>query len=378
MSRPRFIRPRQRGAALLEALVAFAVTAVGSMAVVTGQAALHQGGELARQRGEATRLAARVVEHWRAQPLNALDALLQQPAPTDGDPAAAPYTLDTRARLSEDALHIDLDVQARWVGRDGAAHRLALDTVVGAVDPGLAGLLTLPPHGRAGRAPLNRHAGVPTAARPLGDGTSLFAPPGAGGGVAWRFSDVTGEVVQQCAVAIDGSPADCRDAAGTVVSGLVRFDTDGRTSAAEAENPTGSPALPLDVTLTLETPGSAVCLDDAPQPASPRIHLVHYACLVTSTAPWSGRLGVEPIGWRVGSTVETYRVCRYSAERDGRPGIANAEHPRDYAAVQGSLHGQHLLVVRGDSGCPADTPSDPAQGDFVDSSTVELAPRALP
>jgi hypothetical protein len=370
---------RQRGAALLEALIAFAVTAVASAAMITGQAALHRGAELARLRGEATRLAAGVVEHWRSQPLDLLETLLRRHAPVDDEAAApAPYALFTQARLSEDESHIELGVQARWVGRDGVAQRVALDTVVGAVDPALAGLLTLPPHGRAGRAPLGRHAGVPTAARPLGDGTSLFTPPGAGGAVAWRFSDATGEMVQQCAVAIDGSPVDCRDAAGAVVHGLVRFDTDGRTSAAEAEQPTGSPALSLDMALHLETPGSAACLDDAPPSASPRVHLVHYACLVTSSEPWSGRLVVAPQGWHIGSTPETYRVCRYSAERDGRPGIANAEHPRDYSAVQGSLHHQHFLVVRGDSHCPADVPADPARADLVDSSTVELAPRALP
>lgn len=370
----------QRGAALVEALIAFAVTAVGAMALITGQAALHRGGELARQRGEATRLAAAVVEQWRAQPLEALDARLARPEPPVVEGMAEPYRLTTEARLADDSAHIELAVQAGWVGHDGTAHRIALDTVVGAVDPALAGLLLLRPHGHPGRAPLGRHGGVPIGARPLGDGTSLFmppAPPGTHAAPAWRFSDSTGLVVQQCAVAADGSPVDCREATGAVVSGLVRFDTDGHTSTAEAQDPLSSPALPLDLSLALETPGSAVCLDDAPAASGPRVSLVHYACLVTSSVPWSGRLVVVPLGWHVGTTPDAYRVCRYSSERDGRPGRANAEHPRDYVAVQGSLHHQHFLVVRGDSHCPAVGTADPPAADPVDSSTVELQPRAL-
>lgn len=384
-----------RGAALIEALIAFAVTAAASLAVLAGEAALHRGADLARQRGEAVRLAARVAEHWRVQGLQALQADAVAPsrpvgpeapvpspqASTPADEGAAPaYTVSVQASRMADAALVGMRVAAIWVGRDGTPEQLVLDTLFGTAEPALAGLLTLTPHGLAGRAPLGRHGGVPVGARPLGDGTSLFTPPGGRpGGPAWRFSDATGLVVQVCTLAGDGGPTGCFDASGAVVSGLVRFATGGPVSAADAENPSGSAALPLDMQLALATAGaSATCLDDAPEAASPHTPLVHYACLVASEQPWSGRLSVAPLGWRTGATPESFRVCRYSAERDGRPGRANAEHPRDYVEVQGSLLQQHFLVVRGDVACPVDVAPDPSRGDHVDSSTIELAPQALP
>jgi len=106
-------------------------------------------------------------------------------------------------------------------------------------------------------------------------------------------------------------------------------------------------------------PGSpAWVFDDADGTIVARCTGTAGACGVPDppAAGWSGRVEIEPLGWRIGTQAGSQRVCRYSADLDGSGAIdRNDEHPARYTAVQGALAQQNYLVIRGDQPCPADS-----------------------
>jgi hypothetical protein len=287
------------------------------------------------------------------------------------------YTLSTQVQTFTDRKDVTLTVS--WTDRQGGAQSVVLNSVISGIDPALSGMLSLPPNGSPQKNPYGRDSGIPLSATDLSDGRSAFRAPLSG--VFWVFNNTSGIVTQRC-TGLDGRVlSGCVAVIGRVVSGVVRFDTDGEVSASQAEDPIGSPALDLDMALSTQadadgTPG-VECFDDAPTVPTPGITSVTYSCLVTLNAAsqrWSGTLNVNLVGRTLGHTADTFRICRYSADYNGRNGIENLEHPRTYASVDGTLTHQNFLVVRGDNACPTDFDADPAQGNFVNSNTVEQAP----
>jgi Tfp pilus assembly protein PilV len=372
---------RQRGVSLIEALIAFAVMALGMLGVMGVQTTLRFNSDIAKQRSEATRLAQEQMEQLRA-----FSVLVTTPGmrayndiasagPTDVNGYTMTntvYTLTTQVQPLADRR--DVTVTVAWNDRQEGQQSVVLHSVIAGIDPALSGVLSIPPNGTPLKNPRGRHAGVPFDATHLGDTRrSEFAPPGITG-VVWIFDNATGLITSQCP-ALSASEETCRPVNGRLLSGVVRFDIDGQVSATEAENPQGSAALDVEMVLSLqggdETP-TYQCFDAALGTTA-----VGYHCVVFTTGDdvrWSGTLGVELVGRTVGTTENDFRICRYSADYNGRNGIENLEHPRAYADVTGPLTNQNFLVIRGDNSCPSDVAANPAQGDFVNSNTVEQAP----
>jgi hypothetical protein len=79
-----------------------------------------------------------------------------------------------------------------------------------------------------------------------------------------------------------------------------------------------------------------------------------------------------PAGWRIGSSPDDRKVCRYSADQDGSGAVdSNAEHPNSYSNVDGPLMQQNFLIVRGDQDCPA---ADPGAAPVASLATVQHQP----
>ncbi|MED5621336.1 prepilin-type N-terminal cleavage/methylation domain-containing protein [Ideonella sp. BN130291] len=380
----RTARSAQRGMSLVEALVAFAISSVGLLAMVGTQTALRQSGDTVRQRAEAVRLAQGEMERLRALAPAELAGATDTTSATQQSNTR--FVIERTVAPQPDAAYVAASVRVRWTDRRGESASLGLDSVIAAIDPVLSGRLFTPAAASAYTAPLGRSAAIPLQATDLGDGRSAFTPPGAAGFV-WVFNNQSGQVTDICAVppgttVSAATLTQCSTTHALLLSGAVRFATGATASAADAERP-GSAALNLDMQLTLRhadgTPTSATCVDDAAGATTRSV--VAYHCLVTVSAGspgWSGRLDVLPIGWTVGADAAAYRVCRYSADHDGNHHVSNEEHPLDYTQVHGPLTHQNFLVIRGGNACPADVPADPARGDMVNSNTVEHAPRATP
>jgi hypothetical protein len=376
-----------RGTTLVEALIAFALAAIGILAMLRGQQALRLQADLTRERAEAVRLAQAAMEQMRSfDSVAAYAALGDLPADEDVDFASnTTFSVHRSFVMHAGASRrLDSEVHVDWRDRQGGIETVSLASAIAQVDPALSGRLLQAPPSPGPAAPLGRNAAIPRLASDLGDGRSAWRPPGAEG-VAWVFDDATGRPVAVCAAAGTGAPtgddlSDCEGLAARLVTGHVRFATGEQAGTAEALQP-DSPALGLAMQLSLTEgdPTRSSCFDDAL--ASPGQTDVHYACLVAvddRSGRWSGRLDVSPQGWALGSTADAFRICRYSADYDRDGTVRNLDHPLDYRDVGDALADQNFLVVRGDHACPADTPADPAQGRFVDANTVEQAPSPTP
>ena len=74
------------------------------------------------------------------------------------------------------------------------------------------------------------------------------------------------------------------------------------------------------------------------------------------------------------SASSRYRVCRYTvASSDSQP-VSNQDHPQTYTNVSGNLTNQNFVVIRSVKHCPTDVPADPANGDLVNSNTLQHQP----
>ncbi len=101
---------------------------------------------------------------------------------------------------------------------------------------------------------------------------------------------------------------------------------------------------------------------------------VGYACAIypidldldgKTAAAYSARVTVWPTaGWILGTGIGSFKVCRYSADRDRSgsvhvvvgndvTGIDNQEHPYAYLNSQESLGNQNFLVIPGQRPCPS-------------------------
>ena len=341
---------RQRGTALISALVAFLVISVGLLAMMRGQSELRHSGDLARQRSEAVRLAQADVERLRAFP--ALDgaagwdviAGAMRDATPDGSPTA--YTLSRSVAVAGDAGYKAVRVTVSWNDSRGAAQQVRLATAIARHDPAYAGALTQPRHGRPIATLRGRDARVPLAAVDLGDGRSAMKLSEAGT-QAVMFDNASGAVTALCAVAAGRRSADlaaadldgCAERRGALVTGHVRFALGAAASASDAND------RPLPFSVVTATTAMSVCGSDAPaDPDANGERWAVYTCVVTPAADASaspGRATLVPAGWTVGGSAGQYRVCRYGV---GGGDTAGAPSSR-----------QNFLVVAGPQACPAGT-----------------------
>ena len=104
---------------------------------------------------------------------------------------------------------------------------------------------------------------------------------------------------------------------------------------------------------------------------------VTYQCVVPvrgAAGRWSGRSHLVPLGWAIGTTADTHRVCRYTSDLDRSGSIErNDEHPATYSAVDRTLQQQNFLVIRGDQTCPVGTATRIDTGDVSDAAAFSTA-----
>ncbi|MFT7724167.1 MAG: prepilin-type N-terminal cleavage/methylation domain-containing protein [Roseateles sp.] len=422
-------RRRARGVTLIEALVALMVMSFGMVALVSLMVNLRHGGDVAKQRSEAMRLAQQELAALRAFPY--VDKPDDAPAGTidydDGLKAAAartPSLSDTNATFSvlrevqpfikdaDDPQARTVSVTVSWKDRADTEERLKLHTVVSRTDPVFSGALGIAPPVNGVRTPSGRNPAIPATAKDLGDGRSAFRPPG-GGTAVWVFDNASGTITGKCEIDINTpvssltpeSVETCRNnTVGYLLSGTIRFSS---TNPADPKAPEAA-ARPLSLTVSLSAsefkkqrgntwellPGreypaglTPTCFSDAPSSAGSGQPFVNYHCIIYPNAQsprnWWGQVLLS--GLDLGTRPSQFQVCRYSADyngngytyvlisaAEGKFKIDNEEHPEVYRGVSRSLARQNFLVVRGDVGCPTAPPADPANGIFVDYSTVRL------
>ncbi|MDM4765105.1 hypothetical protein [Pelomonas sp. SE-A7] len=375
------------GVTLIEAMVALLIMSFGMLALVGLQGNLRRSGDVAKQRGEATKLAQSHMESVRA-----IGALLAASAPpstvafsslsTASSASIGAASSNTSYALMRSVTRVDtppmaiVDVALNWTDRASESQQVRLSTFVAGVDPALSGSLQLPPPGGvSSRRPQSRSVDIPSTAKDLGEGHSVFKPDPFGT-VAWVFSNLSGEITGVCtgiAMATqtrDLTVADvsaCGSAKAYLLSGYVRYSMD---SPPNPDLPNSS-FMSFGLTLTVDAP--------ADYPLTPSYQCFArqadavtggYYCAVypKATGLWSGRLDLS------GFSLGAYKVCRYSADYDGNGSISNAEHPASYADVKGALTQQNFLLIRATNSCPAGHGVDTSVGHFTNTRTEQHQP----
>jgi len=383
----------QRGVALIEALLAFLVVALGMLGIARIHADLRTHADLARQRTDAARIAGEEMERLRSFSVlapsagaSSYDEITTTSATAlDSDDMPTRYAIErsVTAIAGDQASAVTLTV--RWNDRRGDAQHATLTSVIARSDPVFAAALTIASRSMPVRGALGRSAHVPLFAKDLGNGHSVFKPIETGP-IAFVQDNLTGLVTARCtglastlttATLTAADLTACDPTVGLLLSGTVRF---AGTSPTDPSNANG-PLLPFDIVLTLSGGSytqAPACFTRPVEADGDRHSLYHCVVYPLANGRWSGRSTLAPLGWRIGTAADEYRVCRYSSDLDGSGAIdRNLEHPSDYADVDAALAQQNFLVVAGGDTCPTAAPqqvASEATGIYADPSKTQHQP----
>ncbi|WP_119154506.1 type IV pilus modification PilV family protein [Caldimonas tepidiphila] len=304
-----------------------------------------------------------------------------------------------------------LALRVTWTDRRGNPQEVALNSIIAREDPRDSGNLSVTVPAATARSPLNRDVRIPMDAVNLGGGKSGYAPPGQS--FFWVFDSNSAAIVKKCTSANGQALMDnnannayvdnttyCTSRSGYLLKGFIRFDTrltggspssvnPGRTACDfydrvypdsslrdSANNRTcahiTTPIDALDVTMSNDTgysPDNVLpkfeCYDDFSAAVKANRSYVSYYCAIyvpprntdNPNPSWSGRalLALPNSSRSFGSTSDTFRNCRYTADYDSNGRIDQWEHPYSYTDVSYSMTGQNFLVVMGNQACPTGT-----------------------
>lgn len=272
---------RARGVTILEALVALVIVALGLLSFIALQARMRLNTDVARQRGEAVRIAQENMENFRAFGTLSADGTVANNfayagvatgataktvlASSVSTSTNATYTVTQTVSASGEAGMKEVQIAVAWTDRENQAQSVTLRSFIAGVDPRLAAALAIPPNGSPVKDPLGRDLRVPIPAKDLGNGTSVFKPNN-GGALAFVFDNNTGAVTgkctgistslttQQMTAAHITAGNGCSTVSGLLLSGYVRFST-GNTPSASAPND-ATLALSMRVDLDQTAPPS--------------------------------------------------------------------------------------------------------------------------
>jgi hypothetical protein len=287
----------------------------------------------------------------------------------------------------------NLNVTVQWTDRAGNAQTVGLSTSVNGILPLFSASVGVPPlggqsSGNATLRPFKRHPAVPKTALDQSDGTSKFAPPGAGT-VSWFFNNATGVITKVCV-----SPGVCTNGNWMLLAGFIDFST-GATQPlpSDAENPASTAFdLDLSVTVTGTLPDTTTCYKELFSTFWVYVCAIRVDPTAAPSPRWSGNMVLGGGSLVLATSIldasaTRHRVCRYTPVRDCQPAVGstiwgdsgatasctglaptpsrkmtNEENPLVYVDVTTPLLNQNYLVIRAGDGtdpftCPADDPA---------------------
>lgn len=364
MTRPRR-SPLARGFSLIEALIALVVTSFGLLAIAGVGLKLAHSEDVARQRGEATRLAQEQIENFRsftqlaAEPGRNAWASMGGATTSDEIINGADYSTNTVFKRSWQVFDsVDdpwrrVSVTVAWADRvkgDAEPQSITFNSIISKTDPFDSGALAFPlPGNTTLKRPKNRSLNIPVPATDLGNGQSVVQM----GSFAVVFDNAAGWVVKTCEGKVVKTVADletgCIDSNAYIVAGYVSLS--------------GTSSFPagLDINAGLVSGSEGVIChledakdqNDAPDSAAVIAGYKYYLCVVrvaTKGAEWGGTIRLAAPGLNSGTN---YLVCRFQyAPLDATPSkVNNPKNVQPYTQVGDSLDNQNYVITTANS-CP--------------------------
>ena len=333
----------QRGFTLIESLIALLVVGAGMLLLSVTQMKLVQNADLARQRGEATRLAAEKIESSRAYTSITGTGVTAWNGLAAGSDTSTSNTAYTRSWTVDGDISQpmrQLNVAVSWTDRAGVAQSVSLSSVISRTDPADVGSLAFPlPANTTLKRPKNRNLNIPVPARDLGNGESVVQ---LANNFAVVFSNESGYVVKTCSFVVNTLTdlAGCATTSAYIVAGYISLDGTSTFPASLGMNTslvTGSTAVSCSVSNAVDqTTNTSIS------------GYKYYLCVVSVAsvgAPWSGRFQLS--GMAAGTD---YRVCRF--QYPAAAGVStNQRNVQPYSNVVESLDQQNYIITTGSS-CP--------------------------
>ena len=360
------IRASARGFSLIESLIALVIVSFGLLAIAGVHLKLVRGEDIARQRGEATRLAQEKLEELRsftqldaAAGVNSWGGMAGAADNITNNPdyhANTTFTRTWQVLDSPDDAWRRVRVTVAWTDRvnDTANDEttLSFNTMIAKIDPFDSGALAFPlPGNTTLKRPKNRSLNIPVPATDLGDGHSAIKVTNALYAV---FSNDSGWVVRTCAFEITQASqlALCPETTAYIIAGYISLS--------------GPSAFPADLAMnTMQITGSTGVTCAAPTDAVDQnatnqtiAGYKYYMCVVHVAASgdaWSGKVRLAAAALNTGGT--NYLVCRfqYKAKVD-KPAVDNPNNVQPYTSVTDSLDNQNYLITTANT-CPAVGPN---------------------
>jgi prepilin-type N-terminal cleavage/methylation domain-containing protein len=360
-------RASARGFSLIESLIALVIVSFGLLAIAGVHLKLTRGEDIARQRGEATRLAQEKLEELRsftqlnaAAGVNSWGGMAGATDTISNDPNAyhanTTFTRTWQVLDSVDDAWRRVRVTVAWTDRVNATANeettLSFNTMIAKTDPFDSGALSFPlPGNTTLKRPKNRSLNIPVPATDLGDGHSAIKVTDSLYAV---FSNDSGWVVRTCAfeITLASQLNLCPETTAYIIAGYISLSGPSTFPADLAMNTT---QITGSTGVTCAAPSVAVDQNDISQTIA---GYRYYMCVVHVAAAgnaWSGKVRLAAAALNAGGT--NYLVCRfqYKAKVD-KPSVDNPNNVQDYTSVTDSLDNQNYLITTANT-CPAVGPN---------------------
>lgn len=361
-------RTASRGFSLIEALIALAITAFGLVALAGVALKLAHSEDVARQRGEATRLAQEQIESFRS-----FTQLATEPGKNAWDSMGSGNTSDqitnttdfnTNTTFTRSWQVFDsagdpwrrVSVTVAWTDRirgDAEPQSLTFNSIISKTDPFDSGALAFPQPGNTTlKRPKNRSMNIPVPAVDLGEGKSAI--PVATGLYA-VFSNDTGWVVRTCNFNITSASQldQCPLTTAYIVAGYISLKSSGNGNG----NNNNTLSFPADLAInTTQISGSTGVVCNVSDARDQNDNTVvsgykYYLCVVYVPAEgqaWSGTVRLAATALNNGTA--DVLVCRFQYAASNYSN-ANQRNVQPYSGVADSLDNQNYVITNLSS-CP--------------------------
>lgn len=376
------LRRRQRGFALLEALVAMLIMTIGVLSLAAMQTTINRYSNEAKLRSDASRLAQEQIETLRSytgiaetvigQGTTSGTAVNWDMLTSGSDNPASTNATYTRTWTLSGAINDSMrqiQVSMAWVNRSGESQSLTISSVISKTDPADSGYLNFPlPLNTNLKRPKDRNLDIPVRAVDLGDGKSGLRY--GTGGQYLVFSNVSGDVVKICVppsltasstdaqiiaalTSTDAATASCTTLSGFIVAGYIkRGDSVSSTDWDAVKDGLGMSTLDVVRNADGASPISCNVQDATDQNNGALIaNWKSYICVIplAPSSPgvpydWSGTIRVSgPNGWHGASS--KYYVCRFQYTATNTFTDPNLRNVQSYVAVNKSIDQQNYLLA---------------------------------